>query len=90
MVYPIKSKHHQDLPRYAGHAVEELLALVLTDLELVRQRLVVDHVHRPLGRDRLLHRVHVHGAACGAAVATDLTVDVVGRGVGVVQVHEDG
>lgn len=35
----------------------------LTDLEFVGQRLVVDDVGRPLGRDHLLHHVRVDGAA---------------------------
>ena len=63
---------------------------ILTDFELVRQRLVVDDVDRPLGRDDLLHRVHVDGAARVAAVAFEVALDFVGRGVRVVQVHKDG
>ena len=61
--------------------------MTLTDFQFVRQRLIVDDVHSPLGRDHLLQGVHVDQAALVAA--TGVGHDAVRHGVGVVEVHED-
>ena len=45
---------------------------LLTDVELVGQTLVVDHLHRPLGRHNLLHRLQVElAAALGVEIHQD-------------------
>ena len=45
---------------------------LLTDVELVGQTLVVDHLHRPLGGHHLLHRLQVElAAALGVEIHQD-------------------
>ena len=61
----------------------------LTDLEFVGQRLVVDDVGRPLGRDHLLHHVRVDGAAVTPGLPRGRGRARLRRGGrGVVQVHQ--
>ena len=55
MIITVISRHAQD----PDNNDDDLL----TDVELVGQTLVVDHLHRPLGRHHLLHRVQVQLSA---------------------------